>query len=125
MSIFRHEPKRLETMALPPELVEFLREVSGRIERGEPEAMIESDDLLQCDHTYGGRIEADGDEWGFTYFLGRPKPKWELVFTSAQIKEIAAGAVREIPLSTCNDPACGNRFSWREYTCADCDRGSQ
>lgn len=109
---------------IPGPLRDFLAHVSSLISAGAPEAMIESDDLLQSPPllAYGGRLEADGDEWGFTYFpVEWGKAKWELLFTSVQLAAIASGETRTLKLGFCRDAACGNAFLERRDRCRRCD----
>lgn len=119
MRTLRPRPKRKVHAQLPAELKVFLANVLGMIDHKVPEAMIESDDLLQAEFVYGGRIHETGDEWGFTYFpqVG----KWELRFSKAQLAEIASGRVAEVELFECTDPNCGNRFSAEDDACFNCD----
>ena len=50
-----HEELVRRTVGIPVDLREFLAGVGGKIERGEHDAVVESDDLLQADGVYGGR----------------------------------------------------------------------
>lgn len=122
MRTLRPKPKRKVHAQLPEELRGFLTNVLDMIDHKVPEAMIESDDLLQAEFVYGGRIHEAGDEWGFTYFpqVGH-RGKWELRFSKAQLAEIASGRVAGVELFECTDPNCGNRFSAEDDTCFYCD----
>lgn len=103
---------------IPGDLRAFLSEVSGRIERGEPDALTASDDLLQGSGVYGGRNEEGGDVWGFTYFPTDDwHPKWELALTRDELRGIAEGTVREVALWFCPVEGCGYAYPSEEWEC--------
>lgn len=106
------EPRGLEerSVPVPGDLRRFLVRVNDAIGRGEPEALIPSDDLLQNDRIYGGLNEGGGDVWGFTYFPTDDwHPKWELVLTRGQIAGIAEGTEGVLTLWFCTAEGCGVR----------------
>lgn len=122
----RKTPKaRVEReVEIPGPLRDFLAHVSSLIIAADPDAMIESDDLLQDESVpvYGGRIYADGDEWGFTYFpADDARVKWELLLTSAQLAAIASGETKTLTLGFCRNAKCGNAFFDRRVFCLRCD----
>ena len=116
-------PKVLREAVLPAELVGFLADVSTKLERGDYEAVTESDDLLQCDFAYGGRNKEGGDAWGFTYFLKEPDgAKWEVQFSRAALRALAAGTMEPtVKLWFCTRPGCANAFPNDEWRCMHSD----
>ena len=60
------KPKRKVTVELPAEFVDFMRHVNELIRNGDEIATtLESDDLLQCDHVYGGLYTPQNGDMGF------------------------------------------------------------
>ncbi len=51
--------------AFPTAFADFMGKVHEMIEQGLPETTIESDDLIQCEHTYGGLVDQSSDLYGF------------------------------------------------------------
>jgi len=111
-------PLEPRATAIPPDLAAFLAGVSARIERGDAEAMIESDDLLQCDCAYGGRNDGNGDTWGFTYF---PVPgeghRWEIALTRNELRRIGDASLRQVALYFCSRPGCRSAFPDDTWVC--------
>lgn len=122
MRVERVQPKRTKEVAIPANLLEFFRYVDHLIKQKDDLATIESDDLLQTEFVYGGLIEADSDEFGFTYF---PKPKtrssWEIELTASEIADISLGKKKTLALWECQNPDCESLFPSESYTCSDCD----
>jgi hypothetical protein len=116
------KPKIAEEVAIPERLVAFLREVHELIEQDDDAATIESDDLLQTEFAYGGLLEEDGDEFGFTYFSDEgARAKWEFELSASDIAAIAQGDRDTLRLWRCRTPGCRNRFGSPDEACFDCD----
>ena len=122
MSIYSHKVRSV-TVDLPEELAAFLASVSKMIDEGDELAMIESDDLLQAERMFGGRIEEDDDDWGFTYSPSiDDDARWELVFSRTQLAAIARGQVQTLELFACENPRCKFLRSDRTMTCSSCPK---
>lgn len=116
------KPKVPETVAIPADLTEFLREVHRLIVAGDEATLHESDDLLQAESAYGGLLEEGGTRYGFTYFPGEGiETKWELVLDRDQIAQIAADRTTALPLWACQVAGCGNKSSDPEEPCYEHD----
>jgi hypothetical protein len=116
------KPKKLTHVDVPPDLRGFLKEVAHLIETHDEAAFIESDDLLQCEYAYGGLIEDETDEYGFSYFPRKGvRPRWELLFSASQIRDVADGTITKLELWACSDENCGSMFSSANERCGYCD----
>lgn len=116
------KPKKLTQVDVPTNLRVFLEEVAHLIEIHDEAAFIESDDLLQTECAFGGLIEDGTDEYGFTYFLRKGlRPKWELLLSASQIRDVADGTITKLELWACSDENCGSMFSWADELCSRCD----
>lgn len=116
------KPKKLTHVDVPADLRVFLEEVAHLIEVRDDAALIESDDLLQTECAYGGLIEENTDEYGFTYFPRKGvRTTWELLFSASQIRDVAAGNITELQLWACSDENCGSMFPSADDRCSNCD----
>ncbi len=116
------KPKKLTQVDVPADLRVFFEEVAHLIEVHDEAAFIESDDLLQCECAYGGLIEDETDEYGFTYFPRKGvKTKWELLLSASQIRDVADGSITKLELWACSDENCGSMFSSANERCSNCD----
>ena len=119
------QPKSLERVSIPEDLLEFLKEMNQLIEQGAEEATIESDDLMQSATAYAGLVEEDGSEYGVTYFPNHKekgvRDKWELRFEREEIYRIAKGEIEALELWSCTDESCECRFHDKTETCFYCD----
>jgi hypothetical protein len=125
MRVERRKPKIQETVLIPENLVIFLKEVCREIIEGDETATIESDDLLQYeefDFAYGGLIDSETGEFGFTYFTDNENGStWEIILTKSEIERIVKGEIKELSLWSCKHPLCGCNFSSENDSCSNCD----
>lgn len=116
------KPKKLTAAEVPADLREFFQEVAHLIDTGDEAALIESDDLLQCDRAYGGLIDEEDDIYAFTYFPREGvKTKWIFDLSAEQIRAIADEDVLTLELWACEDGNCGSMFQDANETCFYCD----
>ena len=125
------KPKTQVTEAFPPAFVKFMKEVDAKIERGDPSTTIESDDLLQCDHTFGGLVDVNEAIFGFEYVAedqddddgfshdGFPVA-WHYLLTREQIRQITENKLSTIPMWRCTKD-CGRRATTPQWYCPECD----
>jgi hypothetical protein len=122
MRVERVQPKRTKEVSIPANLLEFFQYVDHLIKQKDDLATIESDDLIQTEFVYGGLIETDSDEFGFTF---SPKPKtrskWEIELTASEIADISLGKKKTLALWECQNPDCESLFPSESYACFDCD----
>lgn len=122
VSFPRPLPKIRLQQPLPERLIEFLKDVHSRIEAGDSATKIQSDDLLQCSHTYGGLTEMNSREYQFTYFPDEEiETTWHFDLNEQEIRLIAEGSKRDLELWSCLDQGCGGMFQRKEDLCPDCD----
>ncbi|TWU51420.1 hypothetical protein [Rubripirellula reticaptiva] len=110
---------------IPESFVAYLAEVDQLIRCSDPSAITPSDDLLQCDDAYGGRLDDGSLDFAFTFFpepfddLPFP-PLWYFTLSEDQISKIAAGNLTDLDMWRC--PAdCGFRGSTPDYYCSRCN----
>ena len=105
------KPKREEIVAIPDDLLTFLREVGVRIETKDEATIVESDDLLQSESVYGGRDSESGDRFSFTYFPEDGiRQEWVFSLTAGQLVAIAHGDQSPLHLWSCIQPGCRSKF---------------
>jgi hypothetical protein len=93
---------RLTTLvAVPDALREFMADMSNRIRAGDDSATNVSDDLLQCEHGYGGLSE-DG-LFNFVFFPNK-QDRWEFRLLADEIDEIGSGHRTEVRVRINDDP---------------------
>ena len=73
---------------VPDALRDFMADVNERIQTRDDSATIYSDDLLQCEHGYGGRVAKK--EFGFVFFPSKAE-RWDFRLLTDEIDEIANG----------------------------------
>jgi hypothetical protein len=119
--------EKIETHeSIPSAMVDFLKDVALRIENWEPSTTTVSDDLLQCDHTYGGLYDAENLRDGFEHFptgdviVDGIDITWHLDFDASQIRMIACGELSELVMWRCRAD-CGRRFGASVAYCPPCD----
>ena len=119
----RRKAKIQETVIIPEDLILFLKDVHSSITIGDEATTIESDDLLQCDSAYGGLIDGETGEFGFTYFSDEQddRNKWEIILYKSDIEKITGGEVREFLLWACTADDCECKFTDQKETCSYCD----
>ena len=120
------KPKAPVCETIPDEFACFMGEVRVLIDRGDPSALIESDDLLQCERAYGGLYDSAAGRYGFAYFVDDDRKAdaslcWEFDLDKQEIRDIAAGEVKEIQMWRCAAHDCGRRFPRVDSYCAECD----
>lgn len=109
---------------IPKSFANFMREVDQHIRSADPCAITPSDDLLQTDDAYGGRLDDDSMSFGFTYFPdsnhdGPFPPKWQLILSATQISDIACGKLSALDMWKCASD-CGSRGTEPDYYCSRC-----
>lgn len=102
----------------------FLREVDELIQRDDPCATTPSDDLLQSDDAFGGRLDDASLVFAFTYLPEseheEPSPPlWYFTLTADQISEIASGKLSKLDMWRCVTD-CGSRGTEPDYYCSRC-----
>ena len=113
------QPKTEELVAIPKDFASLLADVHRLIIEEDESAILESNDLLQCERACGGLIDTDSSKYCFTYY---PDPegvrrKWEVILDKGQIEGIGKGEIRELRLWVCKDASCGCRFSSEDGLC--------
>jgi hypothetical protein len=78
---------------VPDSLREFMADVNDRIQTRDDSATIYSDDLLQCESGYGGRVAKK--EFEFVFFPSKTE-RWEFRLLADEVDEIASGHRDEI-----------------------------
>lgn len=122
MRVERKKAKVIETTSIPEDLAEFMKSVLESIQNRDEEAVLPSDDLLQCECCYGGLIEENGSSFEFTYFpVEDIRPKWALMLNTDEINQIADGSMKTLELWACTDKSCGCKFWEPEDSCFYCD----
>jgi hypothetical protein len=111
--------KKLETVSLPPKLVNFLKKTYQSILNKEEATLLESDDLLQDSFVYGGLLKQGGNEYSFVYFpdVSGIKNKWEFKLTTQDLKSIADETTTTLDLWACTQDNCQSKFMNNEDTC--------
>jgi len=128
------QPKILVREKVPARFADVIKHVATLIANGDESTTIESDDLLQDDeHDYfGGLIDSDEMEFGFTFF---PEPfdedaedgpefactEWTYILSKQQIADIASGSLGELDMWRCASGDCANRFATADGYCGKCD----
>jgi hypothetical protein len=116
------QDKQKQHISIPSNLRKFLKNVYELILKKDESTTIESDDLLQDDFVYGGLIEQNGVEYGFTYFPeAGTRHKWELVFTIGQLKDIYEGKKKYVDVWACKSKNCHCKFALKTDLCFHCD----
>ena len=115
--------KRQQHVALPENLLAFLREVGERIEARDEDTIAESDDLLQTESVYGGRDSKRSDRFSFTYFPERGiRQKWQFSLSERELIAIAHGDEPMLHLWACTQDGCRSMFENAEGSqCFYCD----
>ena len=120
------KPKVQVVEMIPPAFVEFLEEVDGMIERRDPETLLESDDLIQCEHTFGGLVDAAEELFGFEFWDGTKFSKngfritSHFLLTKSQIKAVANHELTSLTMWRCSND-CGRRATVSDWHCTECD----
>jgi hypothetical protein len=73
---------------VPDALREFMADVADRIRTEDDSATIYSDDLLQCQEGYGGRVAEK--EFAFVFFPSRSE-RWTFRLLADEVDEIGSG----------------------------------
>lgn len=110
---------------IPNAFVEFLSEVHSKILAREKEALIESDDLLQCEHAFGGLVDKDKRLFGFQLFVGGDDRDlenltWDFLLEEKTIAQIVSGKVSRMQMWRCHND-CGRRATVKDWYCPECD----
>jgi hypothetical protein len=84
---------------VPDELREFMADVYDRIQTRDDSAMQYSDDLLQCEKGYGGRVSKK--EFEFVWFASETE-RWEFRLLADEIDEIGGGYRKELRVRSTN-----------------------
>lgn len=125
MRIEQRQTKTFEGVAIPNNLVLFLKEVHREIIEGEEVTTIESDDLIQYEEfnfAYGGLIDSETEEFGFRYFFDiENESTWDVNLSKSDIEKIVKGEITELNLWSCRNPSCGCKFSSEDDSCFNCD----
>lgn len=120
------KPKVQVVETLPPTFVGFVEEVDRMIERRVPETLLESDDLIQCDHTFGGLVDPTEGTFGFEFMDGENFDRdgysitWHFLLTKIQIRAIARHELKTLTMWRCSSD-CGRRATVPEWYCTECD----
>lgn len=121
MPITRKQPV-VETV--PDAFACFMRHVAELIDHGDLAAKTESDDLLQTERAYGGLYDSENGKYGFAYFVDDDADIgicWYFDLDREQIRDIAAGRLRQMQMWKCEGHDCGRRFPHADYYCEECD----
>jgi hypothetical protein len=122
MRIFKPKAKIEKTIEIPDNLKEFFQYVHHEICELAEETQIEPDDLLQCEFAYGGLINEETREFGFTYFPGKGiENKWEIVLNATEISEICNNEKKHLKLWECVNSKCESLFQTKDENCFYCD----
>ncbi|HEY1497945.1 MAG TPA: hypothetical protein VGF88_00070, partial [Acidobacteriaceae bacterium] len=78
---------------VPDELREFMADVADRIRTQDDSATMYSDDLLQCQHGYGGRVTKK--EFEFVFFPNASE-RWTFRLLADEVDEIGSGNREEV-----------------------------
>jgi len=114
--------KSKQIVTIPDNLLEFFYDVHELIEAEDKSALMESDDLIQCEKAYGGLLEEGGIRYGFTYFPEKgTRQKWELELDVVDIANISEGSKSDLVLWGCLESNCRCLFSDPNDTCFYCD----
>ena len=113
---------------IPPNFAHFMREVVAALDREDPAAWTESDDLLQSDRGYGGLYDQALGRYGFEFLLHGDEESreaerpicWYFDLDRQQLRDVASGKMTQIELWRC-EPDCGLRFARRDDYCDLCD----
>lgn len=121
MATRAQQQKEERGMEVPSDFRRFLVGVYRQIEAGDPATTCESGDFLQARCAFGGLCREGSDLFGFTYFNRIDDGTWEIVLTKDQIRRIASGETKDLPLWLCRSPGCANAFSDPDDLCDECD----
>lgn len=125
MRVENRKPKIKQTVTVPRDFILYLSEVYREILEDEETATLESDDLLQYeefDFAYGGLVNSETSEFGFTYFTDDENGStWEITLSKSEIESIVKGETTKILLWACEHPLCGCKFSGENDSCFNCD----
>ncbi|MCA9191347.1 MAG: hypothetical protein KDB03_06290 [Planctomycetales bacterium] len=120
---------------LPRSFVEFMQLVDQKIDRNDPDTMIESDDLIQCAHAFGGLVDAAEGVYGFEFVQEQDEDlneeyegfssdrltvSWHYLLTREQIRAIGRIEQTTIPMWRCSKD-CGRRATSEDWYCPECD----
>ncbi|MEQ1827308.1 MAG: hypothetical protein ABL921_15230 [Pirellula sp.] len=110
----------------PAAFVDFMKIVDSKIEQRDPDTIIESDDLIQCEHTFGGLVDVAEQTYGFEFMEGENFDSdgfsiaWHYLLNKRQIKEIARHELISLAMWRCSND-CGRRANMPEWYCPQCD----
>ncbi len=113
-----------ETLIIPQSVVTIAQEIVSLFDASSPDALIESDDLIQTDDSYAGRIE--GNKFGIRYFpeidvpSNYAQPKWDFTFTLEELRAIANDTLQMCVIWKCVAD-CGMKSSEKDFECFNCD----
>ena len=131
-------PKRGKTQVVelvPPKFIEFMQLVDQKIDRKDSKTLIESDDLIQCAHTFGGLADAADGTYGFEFLQEQDEDdneeyegfssdrftvSWHYLLTREQIRDIARSELTTISMWRCSKD-CGRRATSEDWYCPECD----
>ena len=109
-------------VAIPEKFREFMKTVTHQIEVGDEKAIIESDDLLQCDFAYGGLYDAEQKLYGFRLFPELDDgADWDFSLQEANIRAIADGHLTSVSLWQCSNSKCKCLHASEDSYCPNCD----
>ncbi len=115
-----------QSEVIPTLFVAFLQQANEMIESRDPSTLIESDDLLQCYHTYGGLVDSTTQTFAFKFVDGDKCDSqgfsifWHFLLTQSQIKAIAQNELTALPMWRCKND-CGRRATVPDWYCTECD----
>ena len=113
--------KSQQRVTIPELLHTFLRDVQAKIDAGDEETLIESDDLLQSPDVYGGLVDAQEGVFCFRFFKGSSDETWDMCFRREELKAIAAGETAHLNLWKCGNPTCQCLYERQDAYCPNCD----
>jgi hypothetical protein len=114
--------KTFKQFPIPPDLIDFLRDVHDMIECGDEATQMACGDALQCRTAYGSVTEENGDRFEFTYFPGQGvRNKWIFELSKSEIQEVAEGDRTVLAMWACRSDQCGSAFQKPDALCFYCD----
>jgi hypothetical protein len=116
---------------IPASFAEAMGHVAALIQAGDEVTSIESDDLIQVGDVIGGLYSAAERGFGF-YLCFRDNDdeairdewgtiEWCYYLIPEQIRGIADGEIRRLPMWRCSAFDCGRRWSRSDGYCPRCD----
>ena len=115
-----------EHLKLPEDFRGIVILITRLFDEGASEAFVVSDDLIQVDNAFAGRMEGNEPCFGITYFPSlvesntRIEPTWEFQLSLELLRRIADGEVSHLDVWRCVHD-CGMRADCSEFYCGNCD----